>query len=119
VTSSTSVTVKQTLTSIKVSPSSTTVSEGGQVAFSATALDQFAIALATQPTFTWKLVSGPGKMSNTGVYTAPTTRTGTATVQASAGGRSGRATVKVLSSTKTTNRTAATIDYLGSWLHIG
>jgi hypothetical protein len=95
VTSSVSVTVQQTLTTIKLTPTSATVAPGGKVAFGATAYDQFAIALTTQPIFTWKVISGPGTVSSTGVYTAPSKTTGTATVQASAGGVSGTATVQI------------------------
>jgi plastocyanin len=93
--SSVNVTVVQTLTSIKLSPSSATVAPGGTVQFSATALDQFAAALAQQPTFTWSIVSGPGKVNSTGLYTAPSTKTGTATVQVSAGTVHTRATITV------------------------
>jgi hypothetical protein len=93
-TSSASVSVVQTLTSIKLTPTSATVAPNGTVQFTATGYDQFAIVLATQPTFTWRIVSGPGKVSSTGLYTA-SSRTGTATVQASSGGVSARATVTV------------------------
>jgi hypothetical protein len=94
-TSSVSVTVLQTLTTIKLTPSSATVRRGGKVQFSATAYDQFAIALNSQPTFTWQIVSGPGSITSSGLYTAPSNKTGKATVQASAGGVSGRATVTI------------------------
>jgi hypothetical protein len=95
VTSSVSVTVLQTLTTIKLTPSSATVAPGGKVQFSARGYDQFAIVLASQPAFTWKVVSGIGTVSSHGLYTAPSNKTGTATVQASAGGVFGRATVQV------------------------
>jgi hypothetical protein len=95
VTSSVSVTVLQTLTTIKVTPSSATVKRGNKVQFTATAYDQFAAILNVQPTFTWTKVSGIGSISSTGLYTAPSTRTGTARVQASAGGVSGRATLTI------------------------
>jgi hypothetical protein len=96
VTSSVNVTVVQMLTTIKLTPSSAKVKRGGKVQFSATAYDQFAVVLNSQPAFTWKLVSGIGTVSGSGLYTAPTTKTGTATVQASAGGASARATVQVV-----------------------
>jgi hypothetical protein len=81
------VTVQQTLTSIKVSPSTATVADGGTKQFSATAFDQFGIALATQPGFTWSVASGGAGTINstTGLYTAPTSGTGTDTVQATNG----------------------------------
>jgi hypothetical protein len=94
-TSSVSVTVLQTLTTIKLTPSSATVRRGGQVQFGATAYDQFALALNSQPTFTWQIVSGPGSITGNGLYTAASNKTGKATVQASAGGVSGRATVTI------------------------
>jgi hypothetical protein len=80
------------------------VAPGGTVQFSATAYDQFAIALATQPKFTWTIVSGLGKVSSTGLYTAPTTKTGTATVQVSSGSVHARATVVVKRSGTTSNK---------------
>src|SRR5262249_10299472 len=92
-TSSVSVTVVQTLTSISVTPASSTVAPGSRVQLYAQALDQFGIALAVQPTFTWRVVSGPGKVSRTGLFTASTRRGVTAVIQASSGGVSGRATV--------------------------
>jgi hypothetical protein len=95
VTSSVTVTVAQTLKSITVTPSSTTVVQGAQVQFRATAFDQFGITMTQQPTFTWTKVSGPGSISSTGLYTAPTTTTGTATVQASVGTIRGRAVITV------------------------
>ena len=116
VASSTSVSVQQTATTLQVSPSSTTVSPGAQVHFSATVLDQFAVALTKQPTLTWKIVSGPGTISSTGVYTAPKSGTGTTTVQVSADGLLAKATIQVRSSSK---RTASVYDYLGSWFQLG
>src|SRR5262249_55613421 len=49
-TSSVRVTVNQTLTSIVVSPASVVVATGATRQFTATARDQFAVALTTQPT---------------------------------------------------------------------
>jgi hypothetical protein len=93
-TSSASVTVVQTLTTITLTPTSATVAPNGTVQFTATGYDQFAIVLATQPKFTWTVVSGPGKVSSTGLYTA-SSKTGTATVQAKSGSVTARATVTV------------------------
>jgi hypothetical protein len=108
-TSSTGVTVVQTLTSIRLSPTTATVAPCGTVRFSAKAYDQFAIALVQQPTFTWSVVKGPGKVSGTGVYTAPVTimTTTTATVQVKAGGLHARAMVQVKRPTMTTRRSLA------------
>jgi plastocyanin len=94
VTSNVSVSVVQTVTSITLTPTTVTVAPGGKVAFSATAYDQFSLVMTQQPAFTWKVISGRGKISSTGVYTAPNT-TGTAMVQVSAGGVKATATVYI------------------------
>jgi hypothetical protein len=95
VTSSQTVTVNvaQTLTSVKVSPATTTIRVNGTVQFNATAFDQFGNSLAIQPSFSWALVSGPGTVSNNGLYTG--TNGGTAVIRATAAGVSGTATVTV------------------------
>jgi hypothetical protein len=79
------VTVQQTLTSITVTPATTAVADGKTKQFSATALDQFGIALVTQPTFTWSVASGGAGTidSSTGLYSAPASGVGSDTVQAS------------------------------------
>jgi subtilase family serine protease len=95
-TSSVSVSVMQTPTSISVSPANSSVSDGKTLQYSATATDQFGNALAAQPGFTWSLgAGGMGSISSTGLYTAPTTGSGTVTIQASGGGLSGSAAVNV------------------------
>jgi aryl-phospho-beta-D-glucosidase BglC (GH1 family) len=94
VTSNVSVTVAQTLTSIAVSPSSTTIAPGQAQQFAAQALDQFGNPLANPPAITWSRANGIGSVSNTGLYSAPAT-TGAAVVAATAGGLSGTATVTV------------------------
>jgi subtilase family serine protease len=93
-TSSVSVTVNQTLTSIAVSPANPTVVDGTSQQFSALANDQFGNSLSTQPSFSWALAAGSvGTLSSTGLYTAPSSGNGTATVQASTGGITGSAAV--------------------------
>src|SRR5262249_54085472 len=96
-TSSVSVTVNQTLTSIRVSPSSSTVMENTSQQFTATTRDQFGQAMAAQPSsFTWSLGPGSvGTLTSTGLYKAPAI-TGTATVIARYV-TSGSATVTVTS----------------------
>ncbi len=94
-TSRVSVSVAQTLTKITVTPAQVTLVPGATQQFLATALDQFGRALAQQPAFTWALVSGPGKVSAGGLYTAPASGTGTATVRAKFGDVSGLAKVKI------------------------
>jgi hypothetical protein len=95
-TSSVSVTVNQTLTSIAVSPPSATLLDGATQQFSATAQDQFNQAMASQPVFVWSIASGIGAVSAAGLYTAPGSGTGSATINAVAG-LTGTATVAVTS----------------------
>jgi hypothetical protein len=64
---------------------------GGQQQFSATALDQFGVRLATQPAITWSAAAG--QIDGSGLYTAPVSGQGTVVVQASSGGVNGTATV--------------------------
>jgi hypothetical protein len=94
-TSSVSVTVNQTLTIISVTPSTATVPDTLTQQFAATALDQFGKSLATQPSFTWSIVSGIGTVSSGGMYTAPSSGTGSATVSAKAGTITGTTSVTV------------------------
>jgi hypothetical protein len=77
-----------------VSPSSASVSTSATQQFTATARDQFATNLATQPTFTWT-VSGGGTLSGSGLFTAGTTAGGPYTVTAKSGTVSGTASVTV------------------------
>jgi hypothetical protein len=81
------------LTSISVTPTSTTVHAPKTQQFSATGIDQFGNALNPQPTFSWS-VSGGGTISATGLFTA-SGPAGTYTVTASSVGISGTASVKV------------------------
>jgi hypothetical protein len=99
VTSSVTVTVNQTQTSISDSPGSVTLPDGATQQFTASALDQFGLAMASQPSFTWSVAAGGvgGTVSGSGLYTAPSTGTGTATVIAAASSLSGTATVTVAS----------------------
>ncbi|HEY7310298.1 MAG TPA: hypothetical protein VH643_13120 [Gemmataceae bacterium] len=83
VSSDVTVTVQQTLTSIAVTPAHPSVADSGTQQFTATGRDQFGQAMSTPPTnWTWKLASGAGSLSSTGLYTAPSSGTGTASVQA-------------------------------------
>ncbi len=67
-----SLTVRGTpvLTTVTLSPSSATLPAGGQVQFTATALDQFGDPLAPQPSFTWEALSC-GSVTQSGLFTAP------------------------------------------------
>jgi len=79
------VTVNQTYTSLALSPTNTTIALGQSQQFTATARDQFAQPLTTQPEVTWS-VSGSGtSISATGLFT--TSAPGTFTVTATANGR--------------------------------
>jgi hypothetical protein len=106
-TSSVTVTVSQTLTSVAVSPANVSLLGGATQQFTATARDQFNNLMSPQPSYTWTL-SGAGALSSSGLYTAPSSN-GAATVQASAGGSSGTASVTVsMSPPAVVNPAAAT-----------
>jgi hypothetical protein len=95
VSSNVTVTVQQTLTSIAITPSNPNVADGGTQQFQATARDQFGAAMSKQPSWTWKLTSGVGTLSSSGLFTAPSSGTGTATVQASSGALTGSTSLNV------------------------
>jgi hypothetical protein len=94
-TSTVTVLVNQTLTSLVLTPALASVSDGTTQQFTASARDQFGNALTIQPVFTWSLVGGLGAVDGSGLYTAPVSSTGTATVQAAIGMVTGSATVTV------------------------
>jgi hypothetical protein len=95
VTSSVDVTVKQVLTRIGLSPTSTDVARWGQVQFTAMAYDQFDDPLVMQPRLTWKL-TGKGNLTSTGLYYAPSQRGGPYTITVSYGTMHTTATVRVV-----------------------
>jgi len=82
-------------TSIAVAPPMAVAAPGGTAVFSATALDQYGTALASQPTFTWA-VGGGGTFTG-GTFTAGPAVGGPFTVTASSGGKQGNAQVLVAS----------------------
>jgi len=92
-----SVTVQQTLTGITISPEDAALAPGQNRLFTATAIDQFGNDMTTQPSFTWSVGSGGvGTISSTGSYTAPSSASSTTfAISASAGGKSGTASVAV------------------------
>jgi hypothetical protein len=115
VTSSVTVTVNQTLTSLQVSPASATVADGATRQFSATAMDQFGMPLATQPSITWSVdAGGLGTVDTHGLYTAPATGVGSATVRATSGTVSGTASVTVVAGSTATFVKADTT-HQGNW----
>jgi hypothetical protein len=70
------------------------VADGNTKQFTATTFDQFGKAMTSQPTFTWTVDSlAAGTISSSGLYVAPSSGNGTATVRATAGAVSGTATV--------------------------
>ena len=94
-TSEVTVTVDQTLTSIKVSPQTATVAAGTTQPFTAQAGDQFGNPMSPEPGFTWSLAGGTGSVNSaTGLYSAPGA-TGAAVVEASSAGVPGTASVTV------------------------
>ncbi len=95
-TASVTVTALPVLTSISVSPASTSVQTGGTQVFTASAFDQYGRQLSPQPALTWS-VSGGGSISPDGVFTASASAGGPFTVTASSGGVSGTADVTVAS----------------------
>jgi hypothetical protein len=97
-TSTTDVSVNQTLTVIALSPVSATVNPSATRQFTATGRDQFATDLATQPGFTWS-VNGGGTISSGGLFTAGATAGGPFTVTAQSGGVSGTASLTVTPAT--------------------
>jgi regulation of enolase protein 1 (concanavalin A-like superfamily) len=107
-----SVTVAQVLTSIAVSPASpVSVAVSTNQTFTATALDQFGLALVTQPTFTWSVANGSAGsiVSSTGVYTASATVGSAATVQATSAAIVGTASVTAVSASQVPTTLTGTI----------
>ncbi len=97
-TSSVTVNVAQTLTSLNLTPGSAVLSTGTPQQFTATALDQFGNALATQPSLTWQ-VNGSATISNTGLFDA--TATGNYQVKVSVGPLTGQANISVIAAATT------------------
>src|SRR5205823_5936379 len=75
--SSVAVTVNQTVSGVGVTPGTATLPDSAAQQFTATALDQFGNALASQPSFSWCL-TGIGALDGTGMYTAPSSGDGSA-----------------------------------------
>jgi hypothetical protein len=80
-TSSVTVSVVSTQTSVKLTattPPPYTVPEGTSLQFTTAVYDQFGLKLAKQPQFTYSMIAGGagGRVSSTGLYTAPTNKTG-------------------------------------------
>ena len=107
VTSSTPVTVTDSVGAVTLSPGTATVAQQATQTFTAVAYDQFGNPMATQPTFTWSTAIGSvGTVSSSGVYTAPV-GTGAATVKATASGVTGTSAVTVYNAAPTVATPAA------------
>jgi hypothetical protein len=88
--------VNQTVSSVSLSTTAVTVTNGKTQQFTATAKDQFGAVLSPQPAFTWSIAGGGiGSVGTSGLYTAPATGYGSASVKATAAGISASATVTV------------------------
>jgi hypothetical protein len=94
-TSSIAVTVVPTPTAVAITPADPTMAADQQLAFTATATDQFGLPLAPQPSLQWS-VSGGGTISAAGVFTPNGTTTGLFSVTAAAGSLSGSTSVTVV-----------------------
>jgi uncharacterized protein (TIGR03382 family) len=84
-----------TVSSITISPMSTTLATGGTQQFTATALNASGQAVSGAP-ITWSIVNGGGTISQTGLFTAGTTAGAFAgTVRAASGSVSATASVTI------------------------
>jgi hypothetical protein len=91
-----SVAMTQQLTAVGVTPSAASVANSKTQQLKAQTLDQFGLPMASQPaSFTWSKTSGIGTISSTGLYTAPSSGTGTAVIKAASGSLSATATMTV------------------------
>jgi hypothetical protein len=93
-TSSVSVVVSQVFKSIAITPAPLSIATGAKQQLTATALDQFGSAMASQPGFVWS-ARGGGTISKAGRYTAPAT-SGNAVIVARADGLAGSTTIKTV-----------------------
>ncbi len=92
-TSSVEVAVEQTPTGITVTPASATIGKGSAQIFAASVLDQFTMALGSQPAVVWSTTGG-GSIAADGTFTS-TTVGGPFTVTSTSGPLSGSASVAV------------------------
>ena len=85
-------------TSVRITPAMAAVRPSGTQQFVATAVDQYGVAMPTQPaSFTWS-ISGGGTISSSGLFTAGAAEGGpfTVTAQATVGSTTGRGTGSVI-----------------------
>jgi hypothetical protein len=81
-TSSVSYVLAPKITSLDVGPQAAILQAGETARFIAVPLDQFGGPMTLPGPVAWQVLSGPGTIDSTGVYTAPTDQTGTAVVRA-------------------------------------
>jgi hypothetical protein len=96
VTSGVTVQVVSTYSVITVTPANSNLERAGGKQLSATALDQFGLALFSQPTFAWSTLGNVGSIDSAGFYTAPNAGIGNATIIATSGNISGIATISLI-----------------------
>jgi hypothetical protein len=102
-TSSVTATVKQTPTSIQVSPQAQEVGLGKTLLCNATELDQFGDVMDKQPGFAWSVTdTSIGTVDASGLFTASSSKEGLTIVQASADGLTGTTPVMATGSNLTT-----------------
>ena len=94
-TASLTVTASPVLTTITVAPATASVVIGATQQFTATALDQFGVALATQPTFTWTSSDTTVATIDTAGLATGVTAGGPITITATSGTFSGTASLTV------------------------
>ncbi len=93
-TSSVNVRIVQTATDLRVNPATVSLAVGGTQAFGAILLDQFGVAMASQPpSFTWS-TNGGGSINGSGLFSA-TTAGGPYVVTGTSGSFSDTASVTV------------------------
>jgi autotransporter-associated beta strand protein len=109
------VSVNLTYSGMSISPASPNLTGGASQQFTAAALDQFGQVLATQPPITWTLVSGPGLLSDAGLYTPPYA-SGSAVVQASSGAYSATAAVTFSSEAQWNASSDSSWTTSGNWI---
>lgn len=86
--------VVQSLATINVTPNTTKLNYGAKQVFKATGMDQFGVALTTQPSFKWAATGGT--ISSTGEFKAGNTA-GKFTVTVTGGQKQGTASIEVTS----------------------
>jgi hypothetical protein len=89
------VTAPQVATSATITPSSASVALNATQTFTASLRDQFGLAMAAQPAWTWS-VTGGGTINTTGVFTAGAVIGGPFSVTANSGSFTATATVNVI-----------------------